>query len=155
MHEQLLGEARQVGELEHRLVAAPQPRRPVGVRGQPELVAQVRAAGEAVAARAAEAADARDHVIARLQVRHLRADRLHDACGLVPEHRRDRMRVGALHEVEIGVTQARRRGAHQHVVRTDGADLHVVDDQLARDVLEYRSLHRGDTNDLPVTGPPP
>ena len=43
------------------------------------------------------------------------------------------------------------RGPHQHLVRTDGADLHVVDDQLARNVLEHRSLHRGDTNELRPT----
>ena len=109
VHEQLLGEARQVGELEERLIAAPQPRRAGGIGGEPDLVAQVRPTRQAVAARAAEAADARDHVIAGLHVRDLRAHRLDDAGRLVTEHGRHRVRVLALHEVEIGVAQARPR----------------------------------------------
>ena len=158
VHEQLLGEARQVDELEHRLVAAPQPRRAGRVGGQPDLVAQVRTAGEAVPARAAEAADARDHVIAGLQVRDLRADRFDDAGRLVAEHRGYRARVLALHEVEVGVAQAGGDRLHQHFVRADGADLHVVDDQLAGNVFEHSSFHHGDTNEpgpiaLPVPEP--
>ena len=109
VHEQLLGEARQVEELEHGLVAAPQPRRAGRVGGEPDLVAEVRPTRQAVTARAAEAADARDHVIAGLHVRDLRADGLDDAGRLVAEHRGHRARVLALHEVEVGVAQARRR----------------------------------------------
>ena len=46
------------------------------------------------------------------------------------------MRVLALHEVEVRVTQARRGRLYQHLVRTDGADLYVVDDEVTRNVLE-------------------
>ena len=155
VHEQLLGEARQVEELEDRLdrraaAAADRPGRPP----RPDLVAEVRMTREAVAARAAEAADARDHVIAGLHVGDLRADRLDDAGRLVAEHRRHRARVLALHEVQVGVAQPRGGGLHQHLVRTDRADLHVVDDQLARDGLENRSFHRADNNEPDRTPPP-
>ena len=34
-----------------------------------------------------------------------------------------------------------RDGAHEHLVRADGADLHVVDDELAGDLFENRSFH--------------
>jgi len=85
-------------------------------------------------------------MIAGLQVRHLRADRLDDPRRLVAEHRRYRARILAFHEMEIGVAQSRGGRLDQHLVRADGADLHVVDDQLTRDGLENRSLHRGDNN---------
>ena len=69
VHEQLLGEARQVGELVDGLVAAPQPRRAGrDRRASPTLSHRFGRPGEAVAARAAEAADARDHVVAGLHV---------------------------------------------------------------------------------------
>ena len=154
VHEQLLGEARQVHELEHGLIAAPQPRRARRIGGQAHLVAEVRPAREAVAARAAEPADARDHVIAGLHVRDLRPDGLDDPGRLVPEDRGHGARVLALHEVEIGVAQTRRGRLHEDLVRADGADLHVVDDQLTRDVLEHGSFHRADTNEADPGAPP-
>ena len=81
-------------------------------------------------------------MIAGLHVGHLRADRLDDAGRLVTEHRRHRARVLALHEVEVGVAQPGGDRPHQHVVRTDRADLHVVDDQLTGNVFEHGSFHR-------------
>ena len=128
------------------LLAAPQPRRAIGIGRQPDSVTQVGPTREAVTAGAAEAADARDHVITGLDVRNLRTDGLDDTGRLVAEHRRYRRRILALHEVEVGVAQSRGRRLHQHLVRADRADLHVVDDELTGDVFENSSLHPGDTN---------
>ena len=88
-------------------------------------------AGEAVAARTAEAADTRDDVVAGRDVGDLLADGLDHAGRLVAEHRRKAARVQALHEVEVGVAQTRGDGAHEHLARTDRAELDVVDDELA------------------------
>ena len=86
-------------------------------------------------------------MIAGLHVRDLRADGLDDAGRLVAEDGGHRVRVLALHEVEVGMAQSRGSGLHQHLVRTHRADLDVVDDQLAGDGFENGSFHGGDTND--------
>ena len=69
-------------------------------------------------------------MVARRDVRDLLADGLDDARRLVSEHRGKGARVQALHEVEVGVAQTRGDGAHEHFVRTDRAELDVVDDEL-------------------------
>ena len=80
-------------------------------------------------------------MVAGLQVRDVGPDRLDHAGRLVPEHRRHRARVLALHEVEVGVADAGRDRLHQHLAGADRADLHVVDDELARDLFEHRCFH--------------
>ena len=47
------------------------------------------------------------------------------------------------------MTQARRGRLHQHLVRTDGADLHVVDDEVTGNGFENGRLHAGDPNARP------
>jgi hypothetical protein len=64
VQEHLLGEAREVRELVDRGAALRDPRRLAGLAHRGHAAAQVRAAGEAVVARAAEHRQARDHVIA-------------------------------------------------------------------------------------------
>ena len=62
---------------------------------------------------------------------HLRADLLDDAGALVAQHRRQRIGIGALDEVQVGVADAGGGGADQHLVRPGLADLHVLDLEAA------------------------
>ena len=71
-------------------------------------------------------------MVAGGEVGHLVADRLDDPGGLVPEDGRERVRIQALHEVQVRMTDARRDGMHEHLVGTYGIDLYLIDDELTR-----------------------
>ena len=79
--------------------------------------------GEALRARAAESRQAGDDVIARPRRRHLGADRLHDP-GAEDERPVDRVPTDAVDDVQIAVTDARRRGAYEHLAAPRLVDLH-------------------------------
>ena len=133
---------RQVEELVHRRAGVGQPRRVAGAApGASLLVAQRQVAGEAVLAVAAVDRQAGDHVVARLHVADLVADRLDDAGRLVAEHGGQRVGVLALHEVQVGVAQPGRGGADQHLARAGRADLHLVDLEAPGHGLEEGSTH--------------
>ena len=139
--EDLLGEARQVEELPHRLAVLGQPlrpgRSPLGVGRR----AQGRAARQALLTVAAEHRQAGDHVVAGLDVADLIADRLDDARGLVPQHARGRVDVLALGEVKVAVAHAGGRGAHEHLMGTGLVDGDVLDLELAGNGPEYGGFH--------------
>jgi len=84
-------------------------------------------------------------MIAGLHVGNPRAHLLHDAGRLVAEHRGYGVRILALHEMQIGVAQSSRGGPHQHVARTNRANLDFVDDEVAGDAFEHSRLHHFDT----------
>jgi cytosine/adenosine deaminase-related metal-dependent hydrolase len=82
-----------------------------------------------------------DHVVARLHRAHLGAHGLDDAGALVAQDGRQRVRVGALHEVQVGVADAGRRGADQHLVWPGLVDLHVLDLKRLSDFAQHGGLH--------------
>ena len=71
VHEHALGEGAQVHELRDRLAVLREARRLVGTAHRRLALAEVRAAGDAVLARAAEGREAADHVVAGRDVAHL------------------------------------------------------------------------------------
>ena len=60
---------------------------------------------------------------------------------LVPEHRRQRVRIEPLDEVQIGVAQAGSDGAHQHLARSGLADLHVLNDERLVHLVQNGGFH--------------
>ena len=119
-HHRVLGERRRAHEVPQRLAAAREPRRAVGQVAEALLVADrdaaVRARALAVHALPALRGEQRHDVVARLHERHAGADPLDDARALVPEHAgRVARGVGARRGVEVGVADAARDEAHQHL----------------------------------------
>ena len=72
-------------------------------------------------------------MIARLDVVDRRPDRLDDAGRLVAEHGGARVRVLALHEVQVAVAQPGGDGADEHLARTGFVDVDVLDVELTGD----------------------
>src|SRR5204862_4653601 len=110
-------------------------------RAHGAALAEVRAAGEAPLAVTAEDRQAADHVITRLELADVRADRLHDAGRLVAEDGRRRERVEALDEVQVAVADAAGRRAHQHLAPDGLGDVDVLDRELLVRTVEDGSLH--------------
>ena len=84
---------------------------------------------EAVLAVAAEGREAGDDVIPGLHVGHHVPHRLHHAGGFVPENGGQRVGVGAIGEVQIGVAHAGSGGAHEHLPGAGLGHLHILNDE--------------------------
>ena len=127
MDQHVLGEGGQVEEL----------RQGGAVLGQAGLVSGValglgadaegQAARQAAFAVAAVGREAGDDVVAHLYRAHLGADRLDDAGALVSQDGRERVRIGAFHEVQVRMAQAGGLGADQDLARARLVDLDVFD----------------------------
>jgi HAMP domain-containing protein len=142
VHQHLLGERRQVGELVQVRAAQLQPLRDAGRLLDLGVLADRRPARQAELAVTAEHRQAGDDPVAGLHVGHVLADRLDDAGGLVAEHDRHGRRVRALDEVQVAVAQPGGRGADQHLAAARLLDRHVLDrHRLARRV-QHGGLHR-------------
>ena len=132
----LLGKRRQVEHLRNGLAAiACDARRgglrPAGISAE----AQGHPPGHAELAMAAECGQAGDHMVARLDRFHFAADRAHHARCLMARNGRQRVRIGAVDEVQIRMTQAAGLGVDQHFVRCGIGQLDLTDGEAA-DLLE-------------------
>ena len=123
----LLGEGRQVQILHHRPLGRAEPRLFVLLALGLRRDAQAHVAGQAEFAVAAEGREAGDHVIARLNGANLGAHLLDDTGALMAENGRQRVRVGTLDEMQVGVADTGGRSADQHLVRARLVDLHIFD----------------------------
>ena len=110
-------------------------------RADRPALAEVRAAGQAVLAVAAEDRQAGDDVVARLELVDVRADRLDDAGRLVAEDGRRRERVEALDEVQVAVADAAGHRAHEHLAPDGLGDVDVLDRERLVGTVEDGSLH--------------
>src|SRR5208282_1806547 len=133
--------ARNADELAQRLALLRQARgRPLGP-GDESTSAQIRVARQALRAIAAEAREAGDDVIARLDRGHLAADRLDNPRNLVAEHDRPVERKSPLpvDDVKIAVTHTGRGGADQHLAAPWLVDV----DRFNRQRLVHLAKHSG------------
>jgi len=138
----LLGKRRQVEELVEVLALPGQPLGDAGRHLHLGCLADREVAAQAELAVAAEHRQARDDVVAGLDVGDVLADRLDDAGRLVPQHHRHRRRVGALDEVQVAVAEARGGGPDQDLAPLRLGDRDVLDrHRLARSVQDG-GLHR-------------
>ena len=129
VEQHLLGVAGDVRELLYRLAFLGKPRW-LSLGTHRAVGAAVGVTGEALLALAAEDGQARDHAVAGLDVAHVRPHRLHDARGLMAEHRgKLGQRIGAIDEVEVAVTDAAGDGAHQHLAPDRLVDVDLLDDE--------------------------
>ena len=80
-------------------------------------------------------------MVADDDARHTGADRLDDTCTLVAEHRRAARLGGTVDRVEIGMADAARTEAHQHLTR-----LRRVEIELLHLVGPAGRLEHGGTN---------
>ena len=146
VHQHLLGERGQVHRLVQHLALPGEPARGAGQQLHLGVLAEVRMAGHALRAFAAEHRQAGDDVIAGLDVGDIVADRLDHAGRLVAEHARGGERIQALHEMQVGVAEAGEGGAHQHLAALQRRVLHVLDGErlmrLVEDGCLHGSLHR-------------
>ena len=108
-------------------------------------------------------------MIAGLELRDVRADRLDDAGGLVAEDRRRRERIVAVDEVQVAVAHAAGDRAHEHLAPDGLVDLDVLDRQGLVGTVEDGGFHgellssggtlegtlRHTTPDVNVSGPGP
>ena len=92
-----------------------EPARRAGQQLHLGVLAEVGMAGHALRAFAAEHRQAGDDVIAGLDVGDVVADRLDHAGRLVAEHAGGGERIQAFHEMQVGVAEAGKGGAHQHL----------------------------------------
>jgi hypothetical protein len=110
--------------------------------GSPSLAdgqAQVRLRAAAVDALAALRREQRDHAVAGLHVAHALADSLHDPGTLVTEHRRGiagRVRAGS--RVHVGVADAARLEADQHLARPGLSEIDLGGVQRRPELLQDR-----------------
>ena len=112
---------------------------------------------QAIFAVAAEDRQGRDHMIARLDIGHLVADRFDDAGRLVTHHRRYGGVVVAGQIVAIAVTHAGGDRANQDFPRSWIVDLYILDGEFTGDGSKYccfhvRPLLTGWADTMPVTG---
>jgi hypothetical protein len=91
---------------------------------------------------AAEHRQAGDDVVAGLDVGDVAADGLDDAGRLVAEDRGRRVRVLALHEVEVAVAAAGGAGLDEHLARSRLVDLDLVDDEASPGMVCRRQPSR-------------
>ena len=88
-------------------------------------------------------------MIARPQRGDAVADALDNACALMPEHgRRVAGRVGAGRGVEVGVADAARDEAHEHLAGLRLRERHLLDDERRPELLQHRgpNLHPAHSN---------
>ena len=111
--------------------------------------AEVRAVAQAVDALAALRREERDDVVPDRERGDAVADLLDDARAFMAEHgRRVTGRIGARGGVEIGVTDAARNEAHEHLAGARLAQLDGADRERRAELLEdsCSDLHRVDPN---------
>ncbi len=132
------GEGRVGRELVERLPTARErlPRHP------DRLAAHRGPAPVALRARAAAGQRGQGHVVARRDVVHARADRLHHARALVPEHHGRREGDRPVDHRQIAVAEPCRGHRHQHLAGAGVAYLQVVDD-LGPRAVENDASHLG------------
>ena len=111
------------------------------------IAAQVQPPGEAEVAGSAIGRQTRDDVVAGLDVGDAIAHRLHYAGRLMAEDGRHLVRVLGLHEVQVGVAQARRRHPYQHLVGPGLVHPNVGDDEFAGNGLQNCCTHVGPPKD--------
>jgi hypothetical protein len=75
-------------------------------------------------------------MVARLEVDDALADRLHDPGTLMSEDDRKRRRVDSLDDMQIGMTNAARRHAHEHLARLRRVELELLDDERLVELVE-------------------
>ena len=80
-------------------------------------------------------------MITRLDVGDVGADLLDDPCGFMAEHRRQRMRVKAFHEMQVGMTEPGDRGADQDLARPRLLQADILDHQRFVDFMQDGGLH--------------
>ena len=141
MHQHLLRERTQVGELAQAAVVVMQARRLAFATPHFGFLAQRHAPREAVFAMPAKRRQAGDDVIARLHIGDGITHRLDDASGFVAEHHRQLAGVGAVVEVHVRMADARRRRAHQHLARLRLVHRHLFDRHGRVDLSQHRCLH--------------
>ena len=88
-------------------------------------------AGDTEFAVSAEDGQARNHVIARLHRLHFRSDRTHHARRFMTRNGRQRMRIGTVDEVEVGMAQAACLGVDQDFMRSGIGEFHLADREPA------------------------
>ena len=141
VHQHVLGEGAQVGELLEHAAGLAQPGFFPFATPRFRLLAQGHVTREAVLTVSAEHRKTGDHVIARFHVVHVGADLLDDACAFMAEdHGRD-ARVGTIEEMQIAVTNTGSSSADQHFPRSRLGDVDVLDLHGLIDFPEYGSLH--------------
>jgi hypothetical protein len=75
-------------------------------------------------------------MVARLEVDDALADRLHDPGTLMAEDDRQRGRVDALDDMQIGMTNAARGHAHKELARLRRVELDLLDDERLVELVE-------------------
>src|SRR5580698_2852361 len=81
-------------------------------------------------------------MIAGFYIIHLGADLLDDARGLMAEHRRQRVRIKPLHEMQVGMTEPGDAGADQNLARSGLLQADILDHQRLVDFMQDGGLHR-------------
>ena len=139
----LVGKGRQVEHLRHGFAAIACDARRSGLRAAGIAAeAQSHPAGHAEFAVTAEGGQAGDHVIARLHGLHFAADGAHHARRLVARDGRQRVRIGAVDEVQVRVAQAAGLGVDQHLVRGGIGQLDLTDGEAADLFEDCRLRHQ-------------
>src|SRR5437667_57588 len=141
VHRHGLGEGAEMHELRDRLAVLRKPGRLVRAARGRRALAEVRAPGDAVLARAAERREAADHVVAGRHVAYLAAHVLDDARRLVPEDGRQRARERSLEDVEVAVADPGGGGPHDHLARPRRVDPDVLDAERLADRAHHGGLH--------------
>ena len=140
MHEHLLRVGGQIRELVHRRALPAELRRLLRGTHGPRL-AEMGAPGQTVGAVSAEDRQTRDHVIARLELCDVRADRFDDAGGLVAEDRGGREGIEPVDEVEVAVAHATRDRAHEDLAPDRLRDVDVLDGERFLGTMEHGGTH--------------
>ena len=109
-------------------------------------------AGQAAFTVAAIGGQAGDDMVARLHGADFRAHSLDDAGALVAQDGGKRVRVGALHEVEVGVAQTCGLGADEDLARTGLVDLDVFNLKRLAHFAQNGGLHVGISPSLAPAG---
>ncbi len=81
-------------------------------------------------------------MVAGFYIGDIGADLLDNSGQLVAEHRRQRMRIEAFHEVEIGMTEAGDARADQNFARARIGHADILDYQRLVDLEQNGGLHR-------------
>ena len=129
VHQHLLGERGEVEKLRDGATLAGKAWRLVYAARQFRLLTQRHVAGEAELAVAAEGRQASDDVVAGLNVGDVSPHGLHHPGRLVAEDGWARVGIGAVLEVQVGVTHPGCSGANEHFARARVRGLNILDRQ--------------------------
>ena len=119
--------------------SVPSSRNPRGLIAA-ERLAQDRQIALAVEAVTAVRVPRADDVVAGLDLRDFAAHGFDDACAFVTQHDRQRIGKRALDHFEIGVTEAARADAHQHIAGAERCHLQRLDGERLVDLVEDGGL---------------